>query len=149
MFTEPWSLRKKRSSPNCHYVHYAMVMSKKYEVSFHHYTHYVVIHRKKINFSFCLETIATTFTKQVIAIIFSFQYYIHHVVTNVFSTYCYYVHYAMILKKKILFLLLLLRSIRHNYDKKTNYFSFQHYFHYTIIIRIKYCFIIAPTFTTP
>ena len=58
--TGPWSPQKKRSSLYCHYVHYAMVMSKKYEVSFHHYTHYVVIHQKKINF--CLETIATTFT---------------------------------------------------------------------------------------
>ena len=62
MISKPWSTQKKRLSPYCNYVHYAMVMSKKYEVSFHHYTHYAVIHPKKINFNFCLETIATTFT---------------------------------------------------------------------------------------
>ena len=51
--------------------------------------------------------------------------------------------------KKDIVLLLLLRSLRHDYNKKANYFSFQHYFHYTVIRRIKYCFNIATTFTTP
>ena len=51
--------------------------------------------------------------------------------------------------KKNIVLLLLLRSLRHDYNKKANYFSFQHYFHYTVIRRIKYCFNIATTFTTP
>ena len=53
-------------------------------------------------------------------------------------------------KKKNVVLLLIQRSLRYDYDKKkTNYFSFQHYFHYTVIMRIKYYFAIATRFTTP
>ena len=33
--------------------------------------------------------------------------------------------------------------------KKKNFFSFQHHFHYTVIMRIKYYLAIATTFTTP
>ena len=51
--------------------------------------------------------------------------------------------------QKNIFSLLLLRSLHYDYDKKTNYFSFQYYFHYTIIMRIKYYFAITTTFTTP
>ena len=53
---------KKEIQSYCNYVHYAMLMSKKYEVSFHYYTHYAVIHPKKINFNLFLEAIATAFT---------------------------------------------------------------------------------------
>ena len=52
--------------------------------------------------------------------------------------------------QKNIFLLLLLHSLSYGYDKKkANYFSFQHYFHYTVIMRIKYYFAITTTFTTP
>ena len=53
---------KKEIKSLYNYVHYAIVMSKKYEVSFHDNTHYAMIHPKKIDFNFCLETISTTFT---------------------------------------------------------------------------------------
>ena len=123
-----------------------------------------MIHPKWINFNFFIQTVATTFTTQLITreiYIFSFQYYFHHSVTMkkqkkkkiVFSTYYYYVHYATILTKSIV-LLLLLRSLRHDCEKKnklfgSNYFSFQQHFHYTIIMKLKYGFAIATTFTTP
>ena len=56
--TMPWSTWNEISSPYCYYVHYAMVMSKKYEILFHHYTHYAVIHLKKTNFNSILEMIS-------------------------------------------------------------------------------------------
>ena len=34
-------------------------------------------------------------------------------------------------------MVLLLHSLRYDYDKNSNYFLFQHYFHYTIIKEIK------------
>ena len=66
-----------------------------------------------------------------------------------FSTYCYYVDYAVVLKKSIyIVLLLILRSTAPWLWQKINYLSFQHCFHYTVIMRVKYCFPIATTFTT-
>ena len=43
-----WSTWKGRSSPCYYYVHYAIVMSKKYEVLFHHNTHYAVVSKIQI-----------------------------------------------------------------------------------------------------
>ena len=121
--TMPWSTWNERSSPYCYYVHYAMVMSKKYEVLFHHYTHYAVIHLKKTNFNSILETISILrsllrWSWQIY--IFTFQHYIHYTEVLLRSLRCdyekkrlcscwYYAHYAMILpKNKSIYILTLL-----------------------------------------
>ena len=67
---------------------------------------------------------------------------------NDFSTYCYYVHYAMILTKKLFFCCCHYAHYAMIMTKKANYFSFQHYFHYAFIMKIKYYVAIAITFTT-
>ena len=52
--------------------------------------------------------------------------------------YCYYVHYAMITRKNKLILIPTLLSLHNCHENKTTaQFSFQHYFHYTIVMRIK------------
>ena len=121
--TMPWSTWNERSSLYCHYVHYAMVMSKKYEVLFDHYTHYTVIHLKKTNFNSILETISILrsllrWSWQIY--IFTFQHYIHYTEVLLRSLRCdyekkrlcscwYYAHYAMILpKNKSIYILTLL-----------------------------------------
>ena len=118
-----------------------------------------MIHPKWINFNFFIQTVATTFTTQLITreiyffISILLSPFCDHEKNNFFSTYYYYVHYATILTKNIVSLLLL-RSLHHDYEKKnklfgSNYFSFQQDLHYTILMKIKYGFAIAATFTTP
>ena len=131
-----------------------MVMSKKYEVSFHHYA---VIHPKNTSFNFCLETIATAFTTYVITT----KIYISSLNTTFttpwlwkrnkdFSTYCYYFHCAMILTKKYffavatmlttlwfwqkskLFFIPTLLSL-HNYHEDKILFCYCYYVHYAMI----------------
>ena len=120
--TMPWSTWNERSSSYCYYVHYAMVMSKKYEVLFHHYTHYAVIHLKKTNFNSILETISilrsllrwswhiyifTIFTTPKSWIIdndlmiFAYTFTALWLWKKRLYSCCYYGHYAMIVPKKI------------------------------------------------
>ena len=150
--TEPWSPRKRRFSPYCHCVHYAIVMSKKHEVSFHQYTHYVVIYPEKINFNFnCYYVHYVGDHNKNIHFFNSILHspsYDHEKEIMIFLPIATTFTTPWFWQKNIV-LLLLLRSLRHDYNIKTNYFSFQHYFHYTVILRAKYCFTIATTFTTP
>ena len=114
----PWSTWNERSSPYCYYFHYAMVMSKKYEVLFHHYTHYAVIHLKKKTISILLSLLRWSW--QIYIYIFTFQHYIHYTEVLLRSLRCdyekkrlcscwYYAHYAMIVpKNKSIYILTLL-----------------------------------------
>ena len=127
--TMPWSTWNERSSSYCYYVHYAMVMSKKYEVLFHHYTHYAVIHLKKTNFNSILETISilrsllrwswhiyifTIFTTPKSWIIdndlmiFAYTFTALWLWKKRLYSCCYYGHYAMIVPKKSIYILTLL-----------------------------------------
>ena len=130
--TMPWSTWNERSSPYCYYVHYAMVMSKKYEILFHHYTHYAVIHLKKTNFNSILETISILrsllrWSWQMY--IFTFQHYIHY--TKVLPCW-YYAHYAMIVPKNKPTYIPTLLSLSILLLLLCSQFLFQYYFHYTV-----------------
>ena len=131
--TMPWSTWNERSSLYCHYVHYPMVMSKKYEVLFDHYTHYTVIHLKKTNFNSILETISILRS----LLRWSWQIYIF--------TFQHYIHYTEVL----------LRSLRCDYEKKRLCYDRamimpkNKSIYILTLLSLSIYLVVAATFTTP
>ena len=128
-----------------------MVMSKKYEVSFHHYIQYAVIHPKKINFNLCLETIAGTFTTYVRHAMTMKKNFLR--ITTTFTTpwFCQKKHFfavstmltTLLLWQKKFFFIPTLLSL-HNCHEDKILFSYCYYVHYAIITtRNKLIFILT------
>ena len=92
-----------------------------------YYVHYIGDHNKNIHFFIStLRSPHRDYEKEIMTFL---------PIATMFTTpwifcSCYYAHYAIIM------------------TKNTNYFSFQHCFHYTVIMRVKH-FAIATTFTMP